>query len=87
MLAIDHLDAKPLQRPMPDVPPANQPQIRPIVGIQSHRVVQIEKPAAAMHEIHHGLLLVGRHPYIIRPVGGLRSHQSVAQNHEQWHSG
>jgi hypothetical protein len=49
--------------------------------------VQVEEAAAALDELDHGALLLGRHPDVILLTGGLRSLQAIAQNHEQPHTG
>ena len=66
MVRVDDLDPEPLQRAMADVSAAHQVEIRAAGRIKSHRVVQVEEPAASLDERDHRMLLLGCHPDEIR---------------------
>src|SRR2546427_6809231 len=80
MIGIDDLGAKALQRPVPNIAASDQIQVRSVVGIKAHRVVQIKKAATVLDESNHSRLLFQGHP---AQALASRENEPVAQDDEQ----
>ena len=68
VIGVNDLDPKPLERAMGEVLTPEEFEIGAFPGIQSHGVVEVEKPPAPFDERDHRALLLGRHPDELRAI-------------------
>ena len=62
VVRVDDLDPEPFQWTMADVSPTHEREIRPVLRIKPHGIVQVQKATASFDKRNHCSLLLGRHP-------------------------
>ena len=83
VLRVDDLHSESLQWAVADVAASDEVEIRTVVGIEPHRIMEVEEPSAPLDERDHRALLLGRHPGEMRGRVALRALKAVTKDDQE----